>query len=165
MSACSSTDTTETPMSFVKGMCSWMYCASSLASIDAGAAVFEVVMIPHAALVAVASSEEAGVSVLAYQRDELIDRRHIWCGLIAVPLHVVAEPEDPPATHGAHVGGLRDRDLDALARRATERRSHFEYLHALTEKPERQVAFLPQMARRPATFDESRELLAYARGL
>src|SRR5690349_9894595 len=117
MSACWSTDTTETPMSFVKGMCSWMYCASSLASIGAGAPVFEVGMIPRAVLVAVAATEEAGVAVLAYQGDELIDRRHIRCGLIAVPLHVVAEPEDPPATHAADVGSLRDRDLDTLARR------------------------------------------------
>src|ERR1700747_766605 len=103
--ASSPTDTTETPMAVVSGMCSWMYCASSPGDIGAEAPALERGTIPHAAFWGAGSSKEAGVPVLADQRDELIDGRNVGCGLVAVPLHVVAEPEDPPAAHSADVSG------------------------------------------------------------
>src|SRR4029077_16279344 len=165
MTAFSSTDTTETPIALVSGMCSWTYCASSPGSISEGAPAVKRVTIPHEAFLAVDSSKEAGIPVLAHKGDELIHGGNVWRGLVAVPLHVVPEPEDAPATHGAYVGSFGNRNLDVLAGRATECLPHFEYLHALTGDPERKVDLLSQMVRRAATLDEGTYLLAYSRGL
>src|SRR4029077_19811773 len=139
MTAFSSTDTTETPIALVSGMCSWTYCASSPGSISEGAPAVQRVTTPADTFLARDSSKEAGIPVLAHKGDELIDGGNVWRALVSVPLHVAPETEGAPAAHRAHLGSFGNRNLDVPAGRAPECLPHFEYLHALTGDPERKV--------------------------
>src|SRR4029077_7502569 len=80
----------------------------------------------------VGSAEEAGISVLVNQGDKLLDGGNVWHRLVTVPLHVLTEPEDSPATRRADEGRLCDRNLNILARSAAVSLPHLKDLHALT---------------------------------
>ena len=52
---------------------------------------------PLQRLLGARSAKEAVIAVFVHQGDEFIDAVNDWHGLVTVPFHVVAEPEDAPA--------------------------------------------------------------------
>jgi hypothetical protein len=47
----------------------------------------------------VGSAKEAAIAIFVNQGNKFLDRGGDWDGLVAVPLHVLTEPEDPPTAH------------------------------------------------------------------
>ena len=110
----------------------------------------------------VASSKEAGIPVLPNQGDELLDRGDVGGRLVAVPLHILTQPENAPAAHRAYVGRLGNGKLDSLARGATARAPQLEDLDALTRYPIREVNLLTAVVWGTAAFHEGTYRPAHA---
>src|SRR6516162_8363390 len=134
--------TTETPSAFDRGMCSWMYCASSGGSMDSPWVWRPPAVRASRGRCQVASSKEAGIPVFPNQGNELLDRGDVRSRLVAVPLHILTQPENTPPAHRAYVGRLGKGKLDSLGRGAIARAPHLEDLDALTRYPIREVDLL-----------------------
>src|SRR6516165_582218 len=165
MTESSATDTTETPIAFDRGMCSWMYCASSGGCMGSSWVTRLRPVRDSPQRYQAGSSKEAGIPVLPNQGDELLDRGNVRGGLVAVPLHVLAQPENAPPAHRAYVGRLGNGKLDSLTGCPTARLAHLKDLDALTRDPIREVGLLTKVVRRTTTFNEGTYRPAYARPL
>jgi hypothetical protein len=101
-----------------------------------------------------ALAEEASVSILIDESDELIDRGDFRHRIVAMPLEVAPLPEDAPSVARAHVSGFGHRPFVFGPWRPAPDRADLENLDTLSADAKPEIEFGSDVGWRSALLDE-----------